>query len=269
MELYDRQAGELVIQTSPQLERAGVRHGFTTRMGGVSQGIYASLNLGTHRGDDPEKVRENYRRVCGALEVDITKLVFAKQVHRDGVRTVTAEDAGKGLDAPVDYEADGLITDVPGVTLVAFGADCLTMLLCDPVHRVVGAVHAGWRGTALGIAERAVEGMGKHYGTDPADLLVALGPCIGKCCFQTDRDVPDAMTAALGGEAAPYFADGGNGRYYVDLKGLNILRLKRAGVTTEHIDISSDCTLCKPNKYWSHRHTHGERGSQAALICLP
>lgn len=268
MELYDKQAGGLVIQTSPQLERSGVRHGFTTRAGGVSTGIYASLNLGANRGDDLKNVRENYRRTCDAMEVDITKLVFAKQVHKDTVRVVTAEDAGKGLDAPVDYEADGLITDVPGLTLVAFGADCLTMLLYDPVHRAIGAVHAGWRGTALGIAERAVERMGEHYGTHPADLLVALGPCIGKCCFETDRDVPEAMTAALGGEAAPYLTDDGGGKYHVDLRGLNALRLVRAGVLEEHMDISPDCTLCKPNKYWSHRHTHGERGSQAALICL-
>ena len=268
MDLVDVTRGQIPMQVSPCLTQAGVPHGFTTREGGVSEGIYASLNLGFGRGDDREKVMENYRRVCGAFSVDINKLVLTAQVHKDTVRQVTAEDWGKGISRPKDYEADALITDVPGTTLVAFGADCLTALLYDPAHRAIGAVHAGWRGTALGIVKRAVEAMTAAYGTRPGDLLCALGPCISKCCFETDQDVPNAMTAALGAAALPFISDQKNGKFLVDMKGLNALWLKRAGVGEDHIDISPDCTLCKPDKYWSHRYTKGERGIQASMISL-
>lgn len=269
MELYDKTVSGLIVQTSHQLEKLGIPHGFTTRSGGVSQGVCASLNLGLGRGDDPANVRENYRRACAALKVDINRMVFARQVHGDTVRTVTSADGGCGLDRTTGWEADALITDVPGLTLVGFGADCLTILFCDSVRWVVGVVHAGWRGTALGIAAKTVERMAACYGTRPADLVCALGPCIDRCCFETDEDVPNAMTAALGEAALPYLASDGDGKFHVDLKGLNALWLKRAGVRAEGLDISPDCTLCKPEKYWSHRHTKGERGSQASLICLP
>ncbi len=268
MGIVGKTVGGVPLRLSEALVGAGVAHGFTTRQGGVSEGIYASLNLGTNRGDDREKVRENYRRVCAALEVDPGKLVFSSQVHGDVVRVVTSADVGKGLDRPVDYDADGLVTDVPGLTLTVFGADCLTILLCDPVRRVIGAVHAGWRGTALGIVERVVEVMAEHYGSRPQDLLAAIGPGISKCCFETEEDVPNAMTAALGAGALPYISGGDGGKFHVDLKGLNLLRLNRCGVLTTNVDISPDCTLCKPETYWSHRYTQGERGSQAALICL-
>lgn len=269
MDLIDVTLNQIPMQVSLRMTAAGVPHGFTTRQGGVSEGIYSSLNLGLNRGDDREKVLENYRRVCDAFPVDINKLVLTVQVHEDAVRQVTAEDWGKGLDRPQDYRADGLITNVPGTTLVAFGADCLTALLYDPVHRAIGAVHAGWRGTAKGILARAVEAMTEAYGTRPGDLLAALGPCISACCFETNEDVPNAMTAALGGDALPFIREKGEGKFLVDLKGLNALWLTRSGVPEAQIDRSPDCTLCKPDKYWSHRYTKGERGSQASLISLP
>ena len=269
MELLDKTIGGVPLQVSPLLAKAGAAHAFTTRLGGASEGIYASLNLGVNRGDDPERVRENYRRVCRALGVDQSKLVFSSQVHEDHVRCVTTADAGKGLDRKVDYDADGLITDVPGLTLVVFGADCLTILLCDPARRVIAAVHAGWRGTAAGIVERAVEKMREHYGCRGEDIVAAIGPGISKCCFETDQDVPEAMISALGDDALPFISWERGGKAKVDLKGINALRLKHSGVLTTNIDISGDCTLCHPEKYWSHRYTKGERGSQAALISLP
>lgn len=268
MELKDEKIHGIPFQISPGLERAGIPHGFTTRLGGVSEGIYSSLNLGNSRGDDPARVRENYRRVCKALGMDGDKLVFSSQVHGDLVRPVTLADAGKGLDRPVDYEADGLVTHVPGITLVVFGADCATILLSDPLRGVIAAVHAGWRGTALGIVARAVETMVGDYGCERENILAAIGPCISQCCFETGQEVPQAMTEALGEEAAPYFAAGGNGKSHVDLKGLNALWLNRCGILTTNIDISPDCTMCRPEKYWSHRYTKGERGSQGALISL-
>lgn len=268
MSFYDRQVEGLTLHTSGLLEGAGVIHGFTTRMGGVSEGIYASLNLGANRGDDPTRVRENYRRVCAVLGVDERKLVFSSQVHGDVVRAVTLEDAGKGLDRPVDYDADGLITNVPGLTLVVFGADCLTILLWDPVHRVAAAVHSGWRGTAQGIVARGVEAMVRDYGCEPQNILAAIGPGISRCCFETGEEVPQAMTEALGDAALPYIKKQSCGKYKVDLKGLNTLWLNRSGILTTNIDVSLDCTMCSPDKYWSHRYTKGERGSQGAMISL-
>lgn len=268
MDLLDKTRGGLPLQISPALERAGIPHAFTTRLGGVSEGIFSSLDLGTNRGDDPARVRENYRRVCAALKVDRKGLVFSSQVHGDVVRPVTLADAGKGLDKRVDYDADGLITDVPGITLVVFGADCLTVLLCDPAQKVIAAVHAGWRGTALGITAKAVEAMVRDYGCEREHIIAALGPCISKCCFETGPEVPEAMTAAFGEEAMPHITELSGGKYKVDLKGLNTLWLKRSGILTTKIDISPDCTLCSPDKYWSHRYTGGKRGSQAALISL-
>ena len=268
MSFYDKQQEGLILHTSTLLEGQGAVHAFTTRPGGVSQGVYASLNLAKGRGDDMANVRENYRRVTTALGVDMDKLVFTNQVHGDLVRPVTAADAGKGLDRPVDYEADGLMTDVPGLVLAAFTADCIPILLFDPVEKVVAAVHAGWRGTALGIAARAVEGMAAQYGCKGENIRAAIGPGISQCCFETHADVPNAMTAALGSAALPFIRDRGDGKFGVDLKGLNTLWLTRAGLRAGHMDISPDCTMCQRDKYWSHRYTKGERGSQAALIAL-
>lgn len=269
MNIIEHNKNGLVYLTADGFEAAGgVAHGFSTRLGGVSEGIYATLNLGMNRGDAPDRVRENYRRFCAAVGVQADKLVFSSQVHSDVVRTVTAADAGKGLDRKADYDADGLVTDVPGLGLTVFGADCLPILFYDPVRRVAAAVHAGWRGTALGIAERAVEKMAGHYGSDPADILAAIGPGIGRCCFETHEDVPNAMTSALGVCATPYIDPIENGKFKVDLKGINAMRLERAGLLPEHIAVSGDCTACHPEKYWSHRVTNGVRGSQAAVIEL-
>ncbi len=269
MSFYDKTVNGLTLHTSTLLEDLGVPHAFTTRMGGVSTDVFASLNLGMNRGDDPEKVRENYRRVCGALGADMGKLAFSSQVHEDVVRRVSMDDAGKGLDRKIDYNADGLTTNIPGMTLVTFGADCLTIMLYDPVKKVIANLHAGWRGTALGIVERAVEKMTTEYDSNAADIVAAIGPGISSCCFETHADVPDAMTTALGDEVTPFVVSLGDGKFKVDLKGINALRLKRCGVLTTKIDISPDCTMCSHEKYWSHRYTKGERGSQAALISLP
>ena len=269
MAIYDKTVDGVTLHRSTLLEELGASHGFTTRFGGVSTGVFASLNLAINRGDEREKVRENYRRVCQALGVDMGGLVFTSQVHEDTVRKVTLADAGTGLDKKIEYNADGLITNVPGITLVSFGADCLTILLYDPGQMVIANVHAGWRGTALGIVERAVEKMVNEYGSEPSNIVAAIGPGISRCCFETHEDVPNAMVSALGDEALAFVDDLGDGKFKVDLKGINALRLKRCGVVTTKIDISPDCTMCSHEKYWSHRYTKGERGSQAALISLP
>ena len=193
----------LLIKTSTVL--SGVRHGFSTRTGGVSPAPWDSLNLGIGRGDDMDRVRENYRRFCAVLGTDEHRAVLSKQVHEDNVRHVTAEDCGKGLFRERDYTSvDAMITDTPDIPLVVFSADCGIILLYDPVRRAVGAAHAGWRGAAAGIVYKTVRRMQETFGTDPRDLRAAIGAAIGSCCFETDADVPRALRDALGREAEPY-----------------------------------------------------------------
>ena len=237
-------------------------HCFTTRIGGVSEGIWSSMNLGLHRGDDPEKVAENYRILGKCIGFELEDLVLTHQTHSDIVRKVGRADCA-GIDSHTYPESDGLITNEPGVALVIFTADCTPILLHDPVTGAVGAVHAGWRGTASGIVKKCVEAMVREYGCDPADIHAAIGPNIGQCCFQTDREVPDAMIAALG-HAAKEFIEPREDKYYVDLKEMNALWLRRSGV--RNIEISISCTACRPDRFWSHRVTNGERGSQGAVI---
>ncbi len=238
-------------------------HCFSTRFGGVSEGYLASLNLGTHRGDAPENVRENYRILGAAVGFAPEQTVFTKQEHTDIIRRVGRDDCGTGLFREQTTVCDGLITDEPGVALCCFGADCTTILLSDPVTGALGAVHSGWRGTAMGIVSRAVEAMGREFGSRPADIRAAIGPCIGPCCFEVGPEVPEAMRNALGADAEACIAPRGE-KFYVDLKGLNCLWLERAGLSG--IDICPDCTKCQSSRFWSHRAAGNARGSQAAII---
>lgn len=263
MKLSVNRVGALEYLTAPCL--APVAHGFSTRFGGVSGGYLASLNLGMHRGDAPENVEENYARLGAAIGFSPADTVFTRQVHGDRVERVGRQQRGRGLRFPVQEPCDGLITNEPGVALTVFSADCTPILLYDPVKRAIGAVHAGWRGTAAQIAKRAVEGMCREFGCCPADIRAAIGPCISMCCFETDGDVPQAMLASFGEAAQEHIRPVGE-KYYVNLKGLNALALRQAGVRT--LDIAQACTACQPQRFWSHRRVGNERGSLAAVIVL-
>lgn len=243
-----------------------VPHCFSTRHGGVSTGHLASLNLGIHRGDERANVEKNYELLGESVGFDPATLVFTHQTHTDIVARVGKSDCGDGLVREVTVERDGLITNEDGVTIIVFSADCTPILLHDPVHHAIGAVHSGWRGTAAGIVKKAVEKMTREFGTDPADVRAAIGPCIGRCCFETHNDVPDAMLDALGDAALCAITDDKNGKFHVDLKELNRLWLERAGVGT--VDVSEDCTACRPDRFWSHRRVGNARGSLAAIIRL-
>ena len=244
-------------------EAIRVPHCFTTRYGGVSTGHLSSLNLGMHRGDAPENVAANYRILADTLGICADDFVVTKQTHSDIVRKVDSRDRGKCLIEGAAPECDALITNTPGLALVVFTADCTPILLHDPVTGAVGAVHAGWRGTAAGLAAKTVSAMVECFGCHPEDIHAAIGPNIAQCCFETDSDVPEAMVKALGDDALPMIRKSGD-KYYVNLKALNALHLKNAGVST--IDISTDCTACQNQRFWSHRITGGMRGSQGAVI---
>ncbi len=262
MSFTDKTVNSLTFLVSDEIP---VTHGFTTRYGGVSRGIYESLDLGERLGDEPDNVKENYRRMKAALGI-AGDLVYSKQVHGTVIRRADRADARRPYD-PIDYEADGLVTDEEGLPLIIFAADCIPILLYDGVRKAVGAVHAGWRGTAGLIARRGVEAMVREFGCKPGDIRAAVGPGIGPCCYEVGADVADALVSAAGRDAAgPFLTSKGGGKYMADLKGFNAMVLRDAGV--ERVDVCPECTMCMNTKYWSHRYTRGQRGVQGAVISL-
>ena len=240
-----------------------VPHCFTTRLGGVSTGHLESLNLSMSQGDAPENVVENYRRVGQALGFLPEDVVMACQTHSDIVVQVGRQHCGAGIRGEKRPECDAFITGEPGVALFVSTADCTPILLHDPVTGAVGAAHAGWRGTVSGIGAKTVRAMADAFGCDPKNIRAAIGPNIGACCFETDADVPQAIREAYGAEAEAHIRTVGD-KYYVNLKEINALSLRRAGVM--RIEISDACTACQPHRFWSHRVTQGQRGSQGAII---
>ena len=237
-------------------------HCFTTRFGGVSQGALSTMNLAIKLDETDENVQRNFEILGNELGFGIKDLVLTRQTHSDIVRTVTRDDCNGCFHR--DYpECDALVTNSPGVALTVFTADCTPLLFHDPVTGAVGAAHAGWRGTVSAIGVKTVDAMVQQFGCKAEDIHVAIGPNIGFCHFETDDDVPEALLTAFGEEVRPFIRPAGN-KYYADLKEINALILRRAGV--RHIEISDACTMCQPDRFWSHRVTGGIRGSQGAVI---
>lgn len=242
------------------------KHAFTTRYGGVSTGHLESLNLISGHGDEPENIRENFRRVAALLGAGVDDCAVTKQVHGNVVRIVDGRDRHVCLSS-VPYEADGVATAEKGLPLFCFTADCVPVLLCARDGSAAAAVHCGWRssvGDILGNALRQLETLG----VKPQDVCAAIGPAIGRCCFETDDDVPAAITAWLGGDTAGLFRRREDGKTLVDLRAANARRLMQRGVPAGQIDVSEECTFCSHEKYWSHRYTKGLRGGQCACIVL-
>ena len=244
------------------------KHGFSTRYGGISTGYLSSLNLGSNRGDAPENVFRNYDLLGEATGVPVRHMAFTKQVHGSVVRIATEEDV-HGFGTAVPYEADGLVTDVPGLALICFTADCVPVLLCDDTHGVIGAVHCGWRSSVADILGNAVEKM-CALGAVPEQICAAIGPAISKCCFEVGGEVIEAVERYLGGDTGGLYdpEPGKEGKFFLDLKAANARRLTQLGLLPEHVAVSGECTVCSHDKYWSHRYTNGRRGSQGALIVL-
>ena len=285
MSFIENNFNGLIYMTAPGF---GTTQAFTTRFGGASGGIYESLNLGMRLGDDVNNVSENYNRLCNAIGITRESIVCSNQVHGADIRVVSRGGCG-GLFSPNPNQSDGLITNETGVALTIFTADCTPILLYDPVRRVIGAVHAGWRGTVANIAGAAVKKMVEEYGCQPPDIKAVIGPCISKCCYEVGREVADAVydalydgvattvnSTAINGTTKSAKSSSSrnvadcvteqNGGFRADLKETNRMLLIKAGL--EDITISGECTSCQSDKYWSHRATGGKRGSQAALIFL-
>ncbi len=246
-----------------------INHAFSTRIGGVSEGPYKSMNLNFKRGDDPDKVTENYRIFCRAAGFDFDSLISSSQDHNTFVRRVTKKDCGIGITRPNDIESvDSLITNEPGVTLVTHYADCTPIFLADPEKKVIGLAHAGWRGTVDKIGELTVEKMKSEFGCDPSDIIAVIGPAIGACCYEVDTPVYEKFACLTELKPAYFTKMLGHGKYLVDLKETNRRMLMDAGLLSINISISDVCTKCNSGLMYSHRASGGERGGLVAMLSI-
>ncbi len=256
--------------TFPSFERYGfVKHAFSTRIGGVSQNEYASMNLNFGRGDPDENVRENFRRFCGAAGFDSGTLVASAQDHHTFIRRVTAENRGVGIWKPRDIQSvDGLITNEPDVTLVTYYADCVPLFFLDPEKRAVGLAHAGWRGTVAKIGEKMVDSMKREFGSDAKNLIAGVGPSIGPCCFEVDTPVYGEFAALT--ELCPkeFITEKDGGKFMIDLWEANRRILLNAGIPAQNITVAQLCTKCNADWLYSHRASGGKRGGLAAMMCI-
>jgi YfiH family protein len=247
-------------QFSHLLGHTDLAHGVFTRLGGHSQPPWDSLNTGHTVGDDSEAVQANHELIFEALGVHRRDVVSPHQVHGTSVRVVDARDRGQ-----VCPETDALVTATPGVVLMLRFADCVPILLFDPIRRVVGLAHAGWRGTVAGMAGLAVQAMVNDMGCRPADILAGVGPSIGPCCYEVGQDVADAAFRAFPG-ADGLLAPCGNGRWHLDLWAANRHQLADAGV--QDVQVAGICTACHTDEWFSHRAERGKTGRLGALIGL-
>ena len=251
-------------------ETEAVIHGFSTRMGGVSEGMFSSMNLSFARGDEEGRVRENFARLGRAMGLDCRNLVFSDQTHTSNVRVVTEADRGKGFVREKDYrDVDGLVTNVPGLVLAAFYADCVPLFLVDPVHRAVGLSHSGWKGTVGKIGKRTVELMKEQYGTRPEDLTAAIGPSICQDCYEVSEDVIGQFQEAF--EKTYWkeiFYEKPDGKYQLNLWRANELIFREAGLLPERNLTTDLCTCCNAKLLFSHRASKGKRGNLGAFLML-
>ena len=256
------------FQIEEFVETGLVKHCFTTRVGGTSQGEYASLNLGLHVGDEQQKVVENRNRVCQVLNSKLETLVAGEQVHGEQIKVVTAADKGKGAkqEATAIAGTDALITDQLDILLSSYYADCTPLFFLDLEQEVVGLAHAGWKGTVSKIAQKTVVKLEATYGSRPADLLVGVGPAIGSCCYQVDRKVVEPIKDNFR-EWKQLIEKVRDGQWKLDLKLANKLQLKQAGVQEKNIIVSKLCTACNQDLFYSYRR-EGTTGRMASFIKL-
>lgn len=257
--------------TFPSLEATGlVNHAFSTRIGGASEGDFSTMNFSFSRGDDPEHVKENYRRMAEYLDVDMNRMVLSHQTHTTNVRVVTEADAGKGVVRERDYQdVDGLVTDIPGITLVTFYADCVPLYILDPVYKAIGLSHSGWRGTVNRMGQETLRVMKQEYGTNPEEVIVCIGPSICQDCFEVGGEVVEEFAKAFDSRYhEELFYRKENGKYQLDLWKANQIIFEEAGVPAGQIHVTDICTRCNPELLFSHRK-HGEkRGNLAAFLSL-
>lgn len=254
----------------PLLEQTGiVEHCFTTRMGGVSENEFSSMNFSFSRGDDPQAVHENYSRIAQIFGKTEDDFICTDQTHTTNVRQVGLKERGFGVTRERTYtDVDGLITNEPGVILSTFYADCVPLYFVDPVHCAIGLSHSGWRGTVGRMGQRTLEAMADAFGTDASEVYAAIGPSICQSCYEVSEDVALCFAKELKGHEQEILQKGAPGKYQLDLWKANALVLLEAGILPEHLAVTNICTCCNPQLLFSHRASHGKRGNLAAFLML-
>ena len=249
----------------PILENTGiVNHGFSTRLGGVSTGHCATMNISTTRGDDPEAIIENKKRIAAAIGVEVDSMTFTHQTHTTNVAVVREEDRGSRF-----METDGMITNVPGICLVTFYADCVPLYFVDPVKKAIGMIHSGWRGTVGKMGKVTVEKMVEAYGSNPADIIAAIGPSICQECYEVSEDVIEEFQKNFSEHRwKDIFYRKENGKYQLNLWKANEAVFLEAGIKKEHIAVTNVCTHCNPEILFSHRTSGFDRGNLSAFLAL-
>ncbi|AEF18169.1 Multi-copper polyphenol oxidoreductase, laccase [Thermoanaerobacterium xylanolyticum LX-11] len=258
----------VVFYTIPEFENTGkVKHLFSTRIGGVSGGPYSSLNLSLTRYDDRESVYENFSRICHVANINYSDMVFSNQVHSDGIRIVNRSDKGKNFGISDIKNADALMTNERGIPIVTFYADCTPLYFLDPVKNIIALAHAGWRGTAKEIGPKTVETMVTAFGSHKKDILAAIGPAIGVCCYEVGKDVADKISK-LNINIGDVLLDKGDGKWMLNLEMTNYYELINCGIKDENITLSGLCTSCNAYEFYSYRRDKGATGSMAAFMEL-
>lgn len=253
--------------TFPSLEKhERLFHCFTTRVGGVSEGQFASMNLGFGTGDNEENVSKNYKIMAEKLNIKIEDIVETDQTHTNNIRYVTEKDKGRAMEEPYYTDVDGLFTDKKNIALMTFHADCTPLFFYDPVKEIIGMAHAGWRGTLQNIAGEMVKAFIKNFGSDPANIKSVIGPSLGSCCFEVDKDVADMFISAdlkykdfmkIKGE-----------KYHFDLWEINKYNMIKEGMKESNIEISGLCSKCHNDLLFSHRGQKGKRGLMCGIIMM-
>ena len=267
--IYKEIEGSVPFLKYPILEETGiVNHGFSTKFGGVSKGYYSSMNLSFTRGDNEEDVRENFRRIADAIGVKTENMVFTHQTHTTNVRVVTKEDRGNGITRERNFfDTDGLVTNDRNVCLVTFFADCVPLYFVDPVKKVIGLSHSGWRGTVGKIGLETVKVMKEEFGSNPEHILACVGPSICQDCYEVSEDVIIQFKESFDKKYWDnLFYRKDNGKYQLNLWKANEIVFLEAGITKEHMAITNVCTHCNSDIFYSHRTTGDKRGNMCAFL---
>ena len=260
------------LEFTPLIDIPFITHGFSTRLGGVSTGMFSSLNLGSGSSvyhDSSDNIKENFIRITESIGVEPDSLVISDQVHKTVVRLVNNNDRGKGFTVPRDYkEIDGLITNTPNVTLVTKYADCVPLFFVDPVKKAIGLSHSGWKGTVGRIGQITIDEMVCAFNSNPKDIIAVIGPSICADCYEVGEEVAVKFMYVFSDNISAILLKNDKGRYQLNLWEANRRVLLDAGLSDEHIHISKVCTSCNHELLFSHRKTGGKRGSLAAFLAI-
>lgn len=260
-----REHGVLYYTITSFEETSLVKHGFSTREGGVSKDCYSSMNFRFNCDDEYENVLKNFKIMANTLDMDYNKLVLSKQVHEDIIHTVTEKDCGNGIARENEFESvDALITDKKGIPMVTLFADCVPLLFLDKRLGVVALAHSGWKGTVKRIGQKTIEKMKNDYGSRAEDILTAIGPSIQECHFEVGDDIAEIFIKEFGSDTAVKYGD----RYHVNMQKAIEKQFIESGILAENIDNCGICTYCNSDLLFSHRKTNGKRGNLGAFIEL-